>query len=284
MTTTVFFAVILAALLHATWNALVKGGQDKYKAMLGVNLGFLPISISVLPFVPAPHIDSLVWLAGGAVLRLAYQLFLVAGYRIGDLTQIYPIARGTAPLLVAGVSVGVFGAVLSGLQLLSIGLIATGILSISLVRRADGARNARAVFMALATGSFIAAYSMVDGIGARIAGTALGYWSWSAIGSAILFSGWTAVFRPGLLSEFAKDKRAMASGLAAGTASYLGYALVVWGFTQAPIAVVTALRETSIVFALLIGVVFLRERLNLAKVASTFLTIVGAVLLRFAPP
>ncbi|MEM9343541.1 MAG: DMT family transporter [Pseudomonadota bacterium] len=284
MTTTVFVAVIFAALLHAVWNALVKGGADKFRAMLGVNLGYLPIAALILPFAPAPSAESFLWLAGGAVLRFGYQLFLVAGYRIGDLTQVYPIARGSAPLIVAGVSVGALGVALSGLELLAIGLIVAGILSISLVRREDGARNARAVLMALATGGFIAAYSLVDGLGARAAGTALGYWSWSAIGSAVLFAAWTAAVRPGMLTDFARDRRAMLSGLAGGTASFLAYALVVWSFTQAPIAVVTALRETSIIFALLIGVVFLRERLNLVKVASTFVTIVGAALLRLARP
>ena len=284
VSTSVFLAVLLAALLHAVWNALVKGGADKHLAMLGVVLGHVPAALLALPFAPLPDAAALPWLAGGIALHLGYQLFLVAGYRAGDLTQVYPIARGSAPLIVAAVSVGMLGVSLGGGELLAIGLIAAGILSIALVRRADGARNPRAVAMALATGGFIAAYSIVDGVGARAAGTALGYWSWAALGNAALFAAWTAAARPGLLGRLARDRRAATRGLFGGTASYLAYALVVWGFTQAPIALVSALRETSIVFALLIGVGVLRERLDLAKVASTLVTILGAALLRLARP
>ena len=282
MTPTVFLAVLLAALLHATWNALVKGGSDKHASMTAVVIGHVPLAVAVLPFVPLPDAAALAWLAAGIGLHLGYQLFLTAGYRAGDLTQVYPIARGSAPLIVAAVSVGFLGVVLAPAELLAIGLIAAGILSLGLVRRSDGTRNRRAVTMALITGAFIASYSLVDGIGARAAGTALGYWSWAALGNAALYCAWIAVTKPALLGRTARDGRLMRMGLFGGSASYLAYALVVWAFTHAPIALVTALRETSIVFALLIGVFVLRERLDLAKVASTMVTIVGAGLLRYA--
>ena len=279
---TVFFAVLLAALLHATWNALVKGGGDKHASMAVVVIGHLPIALVVLPFVPLPDAAALQWLFAGIALHLGYQLFLISGYRVGDLTQVYPIARGSAPLIVAAVSMGLLGITLTRLELLAIGLIAAGILSLALVRRADGTRNSRAVAVALGTGGFIAAYSLVDGIGAREAGTALGYWTWSVIGNAILFCVWTAVAKPGLLPRLPRDMRLVRTGLIGGTASYVAYGVVIWAFTLAPIALVTALRETSIVFALLIGVGVMGERLDLAKVASTMITIVGAGLLRFA--
>ena len=280
MTTGVFLAVILAALLHASWNAIVKGGADKLLSMTAVVVGQALFGVFVLLFVPAPDPASYVWLLAGIVLHVGYQLVLLASYRIGDLTQVYPIARGSAPILVTLISVGVLGVSLGTTQVLAVAMIAAGILSIALVRRADGQRNPRAVAMALGTGGFIAAYSLVDGIGARAAGTALGYWTWAALGNAALFTAWMAWRRPALLPRLARDRRSMAAGLIGGTASYVAYALVVWAFTQAPIALVTALRETSIVFALLIGVGLLGERLSLAKVASTLVTIAGAVLLR----
>lgn len=282
MTTPVFLTVILAALLHATWNALVKGGSDKHASMTAVVVGHVPLALLVLPFVQLPAADGLPWLVAGIALHLGYQLFLIAGYRIGDLTQVYPIARGSAPLIVTAISVSLLGVTLMPAELMAIGLIAAGILSLGLVRRADGLRNPRAVLMALGTGSFIAAYSLVDGIGAREAGTALGYWTWAALGNAIVFCFWTAATKPKLLQTVSKDRKLLAMGLFGGSASYLAYALVVWGFTQAPIVLVTALRETSIIFALLIGVGFLRERLDLLKVLSTMATIVGASLLRAA--
>ena len=281
MTPTVFLAVLLAAALHATWNALVKGGEDKHASMTAVVIGHAPLALLGIAAAPLPAAGGLSWLAVGIALHLGYQLFLIAGYRAGDLTQVYPIARGSAPLIVAAVSVGLLGVVLSGTEILAIALIAAGIISLALVRRADGARNPRAVAMALGTGCFIASYSLVDGLGARASGTALGYWSWAALGNGVLFCAWTALAKPGHLSRTLRDRRLMLVGMGGGSASYIAYALVVWAFTQAPIALVAALREISIVFALLIGVFVLRERLSLAKLASTMVTIVGAGLLRY---
>jgi drug/metabolite transporter (DMT)-like permease len=282
VSTTVFIAVLCAALLHASWNALVKGGGDKYATMTAVVIGHLPITLLLMPFVPFPDTAAIGWLLAGIALHLGYQLFLIASYQIGDLTQVYPVARGSAPLIVSAVSVGLLGVTLTGTELLAIGLIAAGIFSLAAVRRSDGQRNPRAVLMALCTGGFIASYSLVDGLGARAAGTAMGFWTWAAAGNALVFCLWTAATRPGLLRRIPRDAGLMRVGLIGGTASFLAYALVVWAFTQAPIALVTALRETSIIFALLIGVGVLGERLNLLKVASTLVTILGAGLLRWS--
>lgn len=280
MSTPVFLAVIAAALLHAAWNALVKQGADKHLGMTAVVLGHVPIALVVLPFVPFPAPVSWPWLLAGLLLHTGYQLFLMMSYRIGDLTQVYPIARGTAPLLVAGISVAFLGVHLAPLELLGVLTIGAGIMSMSLVRQRDGLRNRHAALLALATGGFIAAYSLVDGTGARLAGTALGYFGWASIGNAAVFASLMTLTRPGLLTQvFRRGKRAMILG---GGASFVAYSMVIWAFTQAPIALVTALRETSIVFALLIGVFLLGERLDLAKVASTMVTLLGGALLRLA--
>jgi drug/metabolite transporter (DMT)-like permease len=148
------------------------------------------------------------------------------------------------------------------------------------VRRADGAQNRKAAILALGTGCFIASYSLVDGLGARLAGTSLGYYSYLSIGNGLcmfvyLYATGPSVFK-GMLT---KGRAAFVIG---GSASFLAYAMVTWAFTQAPIALGTALREVSIVFALLIGVVFLKERLNVAKIFSTILTLVGVILLRIS--
>lgn len=291
MELTVFLAVILAAVLHATWNAMVKGGGDKHLAMAAVVIGQGIFAAPVLAFVPAPDPASYPMIAAGIVLHLGYQFFLLAAYRVGDLTQVYPLARGSAPLIVAGVSVFFLGVVLEPIQIGAIVLIGLGIISLALVRReaghaiavadgpSDGGSNRKAALFALATGCFIASYSLVDGLGARQAGTALGYYGWLAIGNAIIFIAITAVTDPATLRRVPnKGFRVLVLG---GGASYAAYALVVWSFTHAPIALVTALRETSIIFALLIGVFVLRERLDLAKVLATLLTLIGAVLLRF---
>jgi drug/metabolite transporter (DMT)-like permease len=282
VTTTVFVAVILAAALHAAWNALVKGGADKELAMAAVVFGHVPPALLVLPFVPVPAAESLPYLAAGLALHTGYQVFLVYAYRVGDLTQVYPLARGSAPVLVAGVSVAVLGVALTSLELVAVAVIAAGIMSMSLVRRGDGQRNPRAAALALATGGFTAGYSLVDGMGARVSGMGFGYFAWLALGNAAVFALVLAVARPGLVARVPRE--GMRVFLVGGTASFVAYSLVVWGFTQAPIALVTALRETSIVFALLLGVYTLGERMDLAKVVSTMLTLFGAALLRLARP
>ena len=280
MSPAVFIAVIGAAILHASWNAMVKGGPDKYVGIAGFVLGHLPLAILSLFFVPAPDPQSYGYLVAGILLHCGYQVFLLQAYRFGDLTHVYPIARGSAPLIVALVSVTVLGVVLAPVEIVAILIIGAGILSLSLVRKDDGLRNGKAALFALGTGVFIAAYSLVDGIGARLAGTSVGFYSWLAIGNALLTTAYLLAVRPITLVNLARHGRKVF--LIGGSASFTAYAIVVWAFTQAPIALVTALRETSIVFALLIGVVFLKEKLSLAKILSTFVTLIGAILLRFA--
>lgn len=280
MSVTVFLAVIAAAILHAVWNALVKGGSDKHLAMTAVVLGSLPIAVVLLPFVPAPASESWPYLAASIALHVGYHLVLLLSYRTGDLTQVYPIARGTAPLLVGGVSVLFLGVQLKPTEMLAILVIAAGIMSLCLVRQRDGQRNPKATMLALLTGCFIAAYSLVDGTGARLAGSSLGFYCWLTLGNVALFAGFIALTRPGLL--LAVPRRAKRVAAIGGGATFTAYALVMWAFTQAPIALVTALRETSIVIALLIGVFFLKEKLDLAKVVSTMITLFGAALLRFS--
>ena len=201
MPTIVIVTTLLAALLHACWNALAKGAADKHLSMAGVIIGHLPYAL-------------------------------------------------------------------------------IGLLSLGLVRSNGGARNPKAAMLAAITGCFIAGYSLIDGLGARVAGTAVGFYGWSAIGNAVVFAAYLRVSKPGTLSRLWPEGRFVL--IVGGLASYCAYALVVWGFMQAPIALVTALRETSIIFALFIGVFFMKERLDLMKVFATFTTIIGAILLRFA--
>jgi drug/metabolite transporter (DMT)-like permease len=211
-------------------------------------------------------------------LQERYQLFLLNSYRIGDLSQVYPLARGVAPLIVAGFSVIVLGVNLSRLELSAIIMIGTGIMSLTLVRRSDGLRNGRASSLAIITGGFIAAYSLVDGLGAREAGTSLGFYGGLSVINALIFAAIMKIIRPGLVKTVVRQNWRLA--LSGGCASFTAYALVVWAFTLAPIALVTALRETSIIFALLLGVFVLKERLDLVKVFATMITMIGIGILR----
>jgi drug/metabolite transporter (DMT)-like permease len=278
--THVLLVVLFAAALHASWNALVKSASDKLISMTAVVLGHAPFALLALPFVSLPDVAAIPYILAGAALHVGYQLFLFWAYRQADLTQVYPIARGTAPLIVAAFSVMVFRETLSTLQLFAITTIGCGIMSLVLVRGSQGLHNPHGALLALITGCFVAGYSMVDGYGARVAGTPVGFYAWETILNAIAFAVIVAINSPGTLRTTVRShKKIMAIG---GGASFAAYALVVWAFTQAPIAVVTALRETSIIFALLIGVFFLKERLSLIKLVSAMLTMLGALMLRFS--
>jgi len=253
MTGGVFAMVIAAAVLHAVWNALVKSGADKTLSIAAVVMGQGVMALLVLPFVPMLDWSCWPWLVASV------------GLHVG--------------LIVATVSVTMLGVVLEALELAAIGIIVAGIMSLSLVRQRDGLRNGNAAGLALITGCFIAGYSLVDGLGARIAGTGLGFYAWSSLINTVVYAAGGSALRPGLMREMRGMGRVIAIG---GAASFIAYAMVVNAFMQAPIALVTALRETSIVFALLIGVGFLGERLDLPKVVSTMLTLGGAVLLRLS--
>lgn len=281
MSAPVMIIVLLAAMLHATWNFLVKNTGDKYLSMSAVVIGHTPFALIAILYSPIPAMESLPYLLIGALLHVGYQLFLLASYIIGDLSQVYPLARGIAPLIVAAVSVIALGVSLAQTELMAIIIIGTGIISLTLVRRNDGLRNGRAVFLSLMTGGCIAAYSLVDGIGAREAGTALGFYGWLSLINGLVFAAIMRVIRPRTVRKVFSDKWQLA--LKGGGASFLAYAMVIWAFTMAPIALVTALRETSIIFAMLLGVFVLKERLDLVKVLSTALTLLGMAMLRLKP-
>lgn len=280
MSTSVFLAVLLAAALHASWNALVKGGADRRVNMCGVVIGHLPAAGIALCFVQAPAPESWPWIGAGMVAHLGYQLFLLSAYEKGDLSQVYPIARGAAPLIVTAISTLALGVALSGQQLAAVALIAAGLMSMAAVRGASGARNWPAAKLALVTGCFIASYSLIDGTGARLSGSPVGFYGWLGAANAAIFALWMHWRAPGVL------RKTFTTGLPiffiGGTASFVAYALVIWAFTHAPIALVTALRETSILFALLIGRLAFGEPVGRAKIIAACCVLAGAALLRLS--
>lgn len=276
MSTGVMVAVLFAAMLHASWNAIVKGGGDKFVSTSAVAIGHAFPGLVAIALLPAPARESWPWIALGAGLHVGYQTFLATAYRLGDLAQVYPIARGSAPLIVALVSVTLLGVALSRGEIAAILLIGIGIIAIGAARA--GRPHPHAVATALITGAFIAAYSLSDGTGARLSGSPVAFYSWVAVLNAAITSCIVAVRRPGVLR--ALPRHAPAAFWFGGLASYVAYAMVVWSFTHAPIALVTALRETSIIFALVIGALFLREKVDLGRIAATFVTLSGVLLLR----
>ena len=274
-----FLAIILAAFLHAVWNAMVKNEDNKYVAVTAIVLGHVPVSVLIILLTPIPSVESIPFIILSALLHIGYEWYLLSAYRFGDLTKVYPIARGTAPILITIVSLIFLGVALSNFEILGIIIISLGILSLSL-QGAKGIKNRSAVIYALVTGFFIMGYSITDGYGARVSNSFLSYMGWSFILNATIFP---IILKINNKSEiitktFKEGKKIFFIG---GTLSYIVYGIVIWGFTQAPIALITALRETSIIFALLIGTFFLKEKFTLLKVIATFIIFFGVALLKF---
>jgi drug/metabolite transporter (DMT)-like permease len=274
----VFLVVLVAAFFHATWNAFIKVDGDRllFMAFLLASSGIG--ALVTLPFLPLPAPASWPYIVTSILLHQGYTVFLLLAYRVGDLSHVYPLARGSAPLVVALFSITLVGEHLSQLSLLAVVMMGAGIMSLSFTRGAQNLRNPRAVVFALGTGLFIAAYTLTDGLGARIAGSAHSYAAW------MMALEWIPVVAYVLLKRKAQVLpqigRVWKSAALMGLMSLAAYWAVIWAMTVAPIALVAALRETSIIFALLFGVVFLKERLNLARLAATFSTLAGIILLK----
>jgi len=274
----VFVVVLLAALFHATWNAFVKADGDRLLFM-GVMAGGSGLAaLATTPFLPLPAPESWPYILASILLHQCYSLSLLLAYRHGDLSHVYPLARGSAPLIVAALSLTLVGEALSGQGLLGVGLIGLGIMSLALTRGAQKLGNPLAVGFALGTGCFIAGYTLVDGLGARLAGSAHGYAAWMLGLEWIPFVLFVAVRRRG--SALSALPRIWKRAFVLGLMSVAAYWAVIWAMSVAPIALVAALRETSIVFAVLFGVLFLKERLSLARLAATLAMLAGSVLLK----
>ncbi len=278
MTLTVFLMVLAAALLHAVWNALVKVNGDRLVIVAVIMGSQTLICFLILPFMDLPQPDAWPYILGSALLHNAYCLFLVMAYRYGDLSHVYPIARGCAPLIVAVVSAVVIGEILSRQAMLAVILVTLGVMSLALTRGASGIRESRAVLFALGTGLFIASYTVVDGLGARVNGNPHVYTLWLLALHGIPFAIMTACVRGRRMVP--QVRLVWKSGLSAGLASLIAYWIVIWAMTMAPLALVSALRETSVVFAVLFGVVLLKEKLDPVRLAAIATTLIGTVMLR----
>jgi len=275
----VFAAVLFAAACHAGWNAVIKVGLDPFTttALIAVAAGI--VAVPVLPFVGLPIVAAWPWVIASVILHLAYYIGLTEAYRTGDMGQVYPIARGSAPLMTAGVSTLWLGETLGIVGWLGIGVLVAGVFLLSMRGGRDLAKiDRRAVGFALFTAVTICAYSVVDGVGARIAGNAHAY-------SAMLFvldGAMMALFAllrngPGVVPDMLRYWK---PGFVGGTLSLAAYWIAIWAMTVAPIALVAALRETSVLFGAAIAVVVLKEPLRGARIAAAMMIVCGLALIR----
>lgn len=277
MTINVFCILLFAALLHASWNAIVKASGDKMYAAISVSGSAAVIALLLLPFAPQPTLASAPYLVLSSALQVVYTVLVAKTYQVSDMSQTYPLMRGTAPLLVAIVSVVFLGDRLSPLAWSGIGVICLAILAMAYNGRASSRRG---VVLALINACFIAGYTLVDGTGVRLSGSALGYTLWSFLMNGSCLLGWATIARRHEVSRYLRQH--WHKGLLGGVSTMGSYGLALWAMTQAPLAVVAALRETSILFGALIAFVLLKERVIPLRIAAACGIAAGAILLRLS--
>lgn len=274
----VFFAVLAGAAMHAGWNALVKTGLDRTTSIFLLALIQGAISLALLPFFAIPSALSWPWIVVSAFLHSGYKIFLIRAYAHGDMSQVYPLARGAAPLIVAVVGIYLLSETLTASKLAAVCAIALGVMLMSSKLGAGEAMPRKALLFALGTALFTASYTLVDGIGAQLSGTASGFTLWMFVGDGILMTLYAFAARGRGL--FAAMRGNLVSGAAAGALSLGSYWIAIWAFTLAPIALVAALRETSVLFAMLIAVFLLGEKASAQRWLAAALILAGIVLMR----
>lgn len=269
--------VLFAGALHATWNALAKVVPDRYAAFGVIGITQSLLSLPLLFFVTAPAVGSWPYAIVSIAIQLIYMLLLIRCYDLGDFGQVYPIARGSAPLLVA-VAGALLGERLTLLQWCGLAAVSGGLIMLALAGAGRHHLPSRpAVTTAMLTGVAIAGYTVVDGIGVRASGTALGYTAWMfAIEGMAVIAVMLAVRGRRMLPALRRSWWISAVG---GGISMLSYALVLWAQTRSALAAVAALRETGILWGALIGAVFFAERLGMSRITAAGIVTVGVVLL-----
>ena len=274
MPTHLVLLVLFAALLHASWNALLRGGADRLWSMTVMCVAIALVCAIAAMFMAPPATQSWGYALLSALLHVGYNLFLVRSYRVGDLGQIYPISRGSSPALIALGAALFAGEALTAGELLGIGLVSGGIISLAFRGRS---LSVPSLPYALGTGCFIAAYSVVDGIGARLSGAPLAYTVWmSALWGVLMPAVYIGLrdarslfsVRPGMLAA-----------VVGGLVSLLAYAIVIYAMNEAPLGAVSALRETSVLFAALLGYLFLGETLTARRMLACVVIASGAIII-----
>jgi drug/metabolite transporter (DMT)-like permease len=266
--------ILFAALLHASWNALLRVGADRLWSMTMMCVAVAIASSVIAVFLAPPAPASWPYAVLSGVLHVGYNLFLVRSYKVGDLGQTYPIARGSSPILITLCALVFAGETLSTNALIGILLVSGGIISLAFRQRRLAVPS---LPYALGTGFFIAAYSVTDGIGARLSGAPMAYTVWMCALWGVLMP---------LVYIGLRDTRSLfaprpgvITALIGGLVSLLAYGIVIYAMSHAPMGAVSALRETSVLFAALIGYLFLGESLTVRKVLACVVIATGTMLI-----
>jgi drug/metabolite transporter (DMT)-like permease len=277
MSATVIGLALFAAILHATWNAFLRNGADRLWTVTVMSFSSTVVAVPFAIIYPLPAPSAWLYIVLSAFLQVAYSVFLVAAYRNGELGQVYPIVRGTVPLLVTVGGFLLAGDRLTSYQTIGVVLVAIGIMSLSLGR---GRAAASSILFAFATGAIIASYATVDAIGVREARNSGAYTAWVLVLYGALLPAMFVLFRRKLSVDFRSPETLKA--LAGGIVALIAYAAVVAAFALGPAGPITALRETSVIFAALIGWLCLGEALTPRRVAACAVVALGAICLGYS--
>jgi len=279
MTIFILTLVLFSALMHASWNLFLKQSRDRLVTMASIHLVSGVIGMAAIPFLPLPYVESWPYILASVVLHLGYHLFLVKAYVHGDLGQVYPISRGTSPLLLGFITVFWIGEELTLQMMLAIGFISLGIFSLMFLGKMSMRYTFRPIFYALTTGGFIAAYTLADGLGVRTAGNAASYVLWLMALECLPLLGITLILRK--RAVFSSIHQNWKYAVPGGLMSLSAYWIVIWAMQHAPIALVSAIRESSVVIAALMSIWVLKEETTLMHLLSAVMVAVGVILTRF---
>ena len=273
LTLPVTLAVLGGALLHATWNALVKASADKQLDAISNSVGAGVISICIAVWLPAPAAASLPWIAASMAIHVLYYRFLAGAYRWGELSYTYPVMRGGAPIVVALAGTLLFAEAPGPSHWIGIAFVCGGILAL-----AQGSHDRRATAFAVANVLVIAAYTLVDATGARASTAPLVYALWLCAGNGMLNAAIGVAQRGRELPAYLA--RRWLRALLGGACSVASYGVALWAMTRAPVALVAVLRETSVIFAAVIGALFLGEKMTRRRLAATGAVLAGLAVLK----
>lgn len=273
MTPLVTAAVLLAAVTHASWNAIAHHITDKFVGFTLIAFGGMVIGLAMAVFTPVPAAAAWPYMVGSGILHIAYYALLMRSFRLGDFGQAYPIARGTAPLVVTVLAAVFAHEVPDGWALAGVAVSCVGLTGVALWGLRGRRPNWPAIVAALATGLTIAAYTVVDGLGVRDSGTALGYIAWLMACQGVVLPVYAVYRWRGRTLAVVRPFAAL--GFLGAALSVLAYGFVLWAQTRAELAPVAALRESSIIVGAGIGAVFFKERFGVARVAGAGLVVVG---------
>jgi len=270
----IILLILFAALLHASWNALLRGGVDRLWSMTVMCVAVAVASAIIAIFLAPPAKASWTYAVLSAVLHVGYNLFLVRSYKAGDLGQTYPISRGSSPILITFAAAVFAGEKVGVNALLGIVLVSGGIISLAFKGRKLAVPS---LPYALGTGCFIAAYSVADGIGVRLSGDPMAYTVWMSALWGVLMPP-VYIFLRGAKSLFTLRPGFIISFLG-GLDSLMAYGIIIYAMSRVPMGAVSALRETSVLFAALIGYFFLGETLTVRKIVACTVIVIGIIVI-----